>query len=123
SGRRLRKLRTRERVYGMAYDPLREVLAIRTLHRVELLDGQTLESIARWPTPAGLPLLAFSPDGSFLALGGKAEILVIELAIARCLVLPVLGARVLSLAFHPSGGRIVAGCSDGIVRFWNVLPI
>ena len=122
SGKRLNRLRTRERIYGMALDTLRQVLATRTLHYVELIDIRTLKPLERVPAPAGLPLIGFSPDGGVLAMGGKEEVLLLELASKKCVVLPLHSARVLSLAYHPDGTRLTAGCSDGVVRFWELMP-
>ena len=120
TGRKLRRLRTRERIYGMAVDPLKQVVATRTLHSVDLIDAQTLLAIDRLPAPSGLPLISFSPEGSALALGGKEEVLILDLQSKRCFVLPTHGARVVSLAYHPSGFQLAAGCSDGAVRFWDL---
>lgn len=122
SGKKIKRIRSRERIYGMAVDPLREVVATRTLHNVELYDAKTLEPIEKLPAPSGLPLMAFSPDGSVLALGGKEEVLLLELAERRCHIIPVQAARVVSIAYHPSGAHISAGCSDGVVRFWETTP-
>lgn len=122
TGCRLRHVATRERIYGMALDSLRGVVAVRTLHSVLLMDALTLDTIGRLPAPTGLPLIAFSPEGGHLALAGKEEVLLLEIASGNCTVLPVFGARVVSIAFHPAGTHLSAGCSDGQLRFWKCQP-
>ena len=122
TGRSLRRMLKRERIFGMAFDSLRQIMAIRTLHHVDLIDATNFQLVDRFPAPAGLPLMAFSPDGSVLALGGKEEVLMVEFATKQCVVVPLPGARVVSMAFHPSGDRLAVGCSDGVVRFWSMMP-
>jgi len=120
SGRRLRWVRTRERIYGMAYAPFQGIVAVRNLHYIELLDVETLMTLERIPAPTGLPLVAFSPNGGLLAAGGKEEVMLIDMNTKKSELLPVVGARVLTLTFHPGGSTLAAGCSDGVVRFWDV---
>lgn len=120
SGRRLRWVRTRERIYGMAYAPFQGIVAVRNLHYLELLDVETLMTLERIPAPTGLPLVAFSPNGGLLAAGGKEEVMLIDMNTKKSELLPVIGARVLTLTFHPGGSTLAAGCSDGVVRFWDV---
>jgi WD40 repeat protein len=120
TGRTHRRVRSKERIFGMAVASLTGTLAIRTLHRVELKDLETLETFHQMVAPTGLPLMAFSPDGNLLALGGKEEVLLFRPGAPYPEILPTLGARVLSLSFHPAGSFLAAGCSDGVVRFWDV---
>ncbi len=122
TGRRVRSSRTKERIFGMALDPLRGIIAARTLHNILLIEVKSLDILDRLPAPSGLPLIAFSPDGSQLALGGREEVLLLDTTTRKCIVLPVQGARVVSIAFDPMGTRLTAGCSDGQVRFWNPEP-
>ena len=120
SGRKLRRMRSRERIFGMALASIPGTIAVRTLHQVELKQLDTLETFHQMVAPTGLPLMAFSPDGSMLALGGKEEVLLYRNGAQYPEILPTPGARVLSLTFHPAGSFFAAGCSDGIVRFWDV---
>lgn len=121
TGRQKRRITSHERIFGLAVAALSNVVAIRTLHRVELKHLDTLETFSAMVAPSGLPLMAFSPDGSMLALGGKEEVLLFRTGQSLPDVLPTLGPRVLSLAFHPNGAFLAAGGSDGFVRFWDVL--
>jgi WD40 repeat protein len=120
SGRRISRLRTRERIYGMALDAIRNLIATRTLHHVEFIDAEKMLPIERISAPVGLPLIAFSTDGRYLALGGREEIMLLEVGTKQCFVLPIEGARVVSITFHPVESQLAAGCSDGVVRFWDV---
>jgi WD40 repeat protein len=120
SGRKLRRQPSEERIFGMALAPLSGIVAVRTLHTVQLHSLSTLELLDRVPAPTGLPLMSFSPDGSVLALAGREEVLVSAPGDPDAVVLPTTGARVLSLAFHPAGSFLAAGCSDGVIRFWDV---
>lgn len=120
TGRKLRGMRSGERIFGMAVAPWPGIVAIRSLHTVELYSLDRFEALDRLSAPSGLPLMAFSPDGKVLALGGKEEVVLSSLNGAPATVLPTTGARVLSLAFHPAGSFLAAGCSDGVVRFWDV---
>lgn len=120
TGRRRQRMRSRERIFGMAVSALTGLVAIRTLHTVEVLSLESFDLIERFEAPTGLPLMAFSPDGSVLALGGQEEVLLFRVGEDGGWTLPTAGARVLSLAFHPVGSFLSAGCSDGVVRFWDV---
>lgn len=120
TGRRMRRLQSQERIFGMAVAPWPGIVAVRSLHSVDLFWLESFTQFERLPAPSGLPLMAFSPNGSVLAVGGKEEVVLSSLSGAPPVVLSTPGARVLSLAFHPAGSFLAAGCSDGVVRFWDV---
>ena len=119
TGQILRRVVSKERIFGMTLACLTGTIAIRTLHRVELKHLDSLETFKHVVAPTGLPLIAFSPDGSLLALAGKEEVLVYRPGTPHPDILPTTGTRVLSLSFHPAGNFLAAGCADGVVRFWG----
>jgi WD40 repeat protein len=67
-------------------------------------------------------VLAFSPDGSRLAVGrAGGEVLIVDPATGKPSELPrASGSEVIALAFSLDGGHVAAGGLDGDVRIWSL---
>jgi WD40 repeat protein len=75
------------------------------------------------PCPvAGVPAMAFSPDGELLVGGGSDGILQFRDLVADCQSTVRTGhsGRVGSVAFSPDGRTLVSGGSDQGTRLWDV---
>jgi WD40 repeat protein/serine/threonine protein kinase len=67
----------------------------------------------------GIYLVAFSPDGRWLATAGRNEVRVFDTSSWRK-VAAIAGARIRSLSFDPTGPRLAVGTSDGVASIWEV---
>lgn len=63
--------------------------------------------------------VAFHPDGSLLASGGF-DVMLWEVATGKLRLRLNIKARCTSLAFDPTGDRLLIGTHDGIVHVWNI---
>lgn len=120
TGRKIAKRKLDERVYGMAVSPDGRHAVVRTIHGVEAIDTETLETVDRYPTGLGLPLLAFSPDGKRLAICDNVRIGLYEVGDGPIATLEATECRLRSMRFTPDGHSVVAGCSDGALRTWDL---
>ncbi|PMD14340.1 WD40 repeat-like protein [Hyaloscypha hepaticicola] len=85
-----------------------------------LTTGQVTKTLkSRSPLIAGL---AFSPDGSSLALGSEQEntVRLWNLATSQVDILSGHLGRITSVAFSPDGNRLASSSSDHTVRVWNI---
>jgi WD40 repeat protein len=77
--------------------------------------------VGEYAVPFGPPLVALSPDGKQVFFSGTSEIHCANIDDEHLTTsFHVDGASVRSLAMQPSGRAIVAGCSDGSVRYWDL---
>jgi WD40 repeat protein/serine/threonine protein kinase len=67
----------------------------------------------------GFPGLAFSSDGRWLAVTGGGDVRVTDAQTWRP-VLTIRGPRVRSLAFDPTGARLVTGTATGDTAVWDI---
>ncbi len=63
--------------------------------------------------------LAFSPDGKWLAIGGKGNRIQLWKTSGRDIFLENRGDEVRSLAFSPEGEWLAAGGADGTIQLWR----
>jgi len=83
-------------------------------------DATTGEVIAEIRNSASeFPVIAFSADGRWLATTGGDDIRVFD-AQARRQVAIIRGPRIRSLAFDPTGPRLLTGAATGEVAIWSV---
>jgi hypothetical protein len=78
-------------------------------------DGAPLATLAN--DGADFPVLAFSPDGRWLATTGGDEVHVWDTTSWKPTTLPV--RRVHALAWAPAGGRLLTGSMDGDASIWD----
>lgn len=117
SGLKTQRLSSHERFYALATSPIENVIAVRTLHDVKMLDMDSMEIRLAIRVGIGLPLIAFSPDGSKLAVGAEHGIEIHSLREGSAERIELTDATLLSLAFNRSGSLAV-GCSDHSIRIW-----
>ena len=120
TGRKIAKRRLGERAFGMAVSPDGRIAALRTIHGVEAVDLETMETIGQYPVGLGLPLVAFSNDGKRLALGENERVALHEFGNGQIASLDAGESRVRSMKFAPDDASVVAGCSDGALRIWDL---
>jgi WD40 repeat protein len=105
----------------IAYSPDGKLLASRS----GLFDAQTHEKLA--DLPAGLQVhgLAFSPDGTRLAVACRDNTLRLIDVATRQEVVELRGHTqyVHAVAWSPDGTRLVSGSGDGTVRIWDSLSV
>jgi WD40 repeat protein len=66
--------------------------------------------------------LAFTPDGQFLAAGGRDGLIFIWDVLSGKEIKKLHGHtnRINSLAFHPQSGELISADQDGVVRMWRL---
>ncbi len=91
---------------------------------IQLWDVATREAVATWPTASFLAdFLAYSPDGSRLAVGtfgGSLELWDTRTGQRAAMFNGHAGA-IRSVAFSPDGTRLASGGLDGTVRVWDAI--
>lgn len=122
----------RDKLYAVARHPRRDYVLVGGEDRVPYLytmdrpralkiaDDSTL--IRKFEEQDGMILaLAFSPDGSRVAVGGvSAEVAVYDTESgARVATCKGHGGGIFVIAFHPDGGRFATGGFDGVVRVYD----
>lgn len=115
-----------ERVYDLAASRRYPLMAVRTLHEVQVFYISAESPLCIHRVEAGLPLVTFAEDQPLLAFSSEHGIHVAAIDLDDVSNQRVvfkadsIDATVLSIAFSHDGKSIVAGCSDGSVRSWNL---
>ncbi|MFJ3725675.1 hypothetical protein ACIPYQ_24295 [Streptomyces sp. NPDC090045] len=89
---------------------------------VGLWSGETLEFVRQAGGASGFRVsMAFSADGSLLAIGSLDSLDVVDLASGRTVTHPTApGAYIRSMVFHPSDPSLLVSCdSTGQLRLWR----
>jgi WD40 repeat protein len=120
SGRQLERLKLDHKIYAMALLPAENMIATRELYTMSLYSVQPFQKEFEIPAGRGLPNLAASSMSRLIASGEKNRIRIVNLEGQGVRDIHVTDANVLSLAFTSDGNRVIAGCSDGYVRQWDV---
>jgi WD40 repeat protein len=90
--------------------------------QVLLWDAATGDRVARLPSPAGgVYVMAFSPDGKRLALGGQEGLVTVWDLATQQRLLHLKGhlARVSQIGFAADGKALVSGAADGTAKLWE----
>ncbi len=117
----LKQMGVKDRIYGFSSTPNGEVVAVRHLFETDILAFESGQTLASFKVGRGLPLVRMSPDATCVALGSKHEIAIYGLgSSSRHTTFPIVEAELISLNFDASGRQIIAGCSDGRVRIWQI---
>ncbi len=132
----------RRHAHGLLFSPDGRFLAVLGGGKpVDVLDADTLESVATLPETAGKGRVAFSPDGRLLALAARDTVVLRETATWQA-VSALTGddgallrwemsrdgravdrhraQHVTSLAFHPEGNTLAVGSVRTTVALWSV---
>lgn len=115
-----------ERVYGLAASKVLPLMAIRTLHEVQLFDLQADSPVSMFPVEPGMPLVSFAANAPLLGFSSEHGIEVVKIDpsdYSRTEVIfrsRALDTTLLSITFTPDADKIVAGCGDGTVRAWKL---
>ena len=94
---------------------------------VHILDWRSGQNIISLPFPGGVERMTWSPDGKYLAIGGKIpdvhlwdiDTALAQGALGQKRVLTGHTADVRNLVFDPSGERLASASGDGTSRIWE----
>lgn len=118
--RKLTRKRLNERIYGFTAAPIAGRVCLRSIHSVDIWDVDSDTLVASHPVPFGPPLIATTADGKEIFIGGTTEITSISLEDGATQSFKIEGASVRALALQPDDKALVAGCSDGSLRIWDL---
>jgi WD40 repeat protein len=122
SGEKTWKFSLGTKVCNVVASETEPIAAIRTLHRVFLLDCKSLQIISSAPTLHGSPTLAMSTDGQYVAAGDMTGVSVFDQKGSLVDRFPQISARTLAIAFLPGARTLAIGSSDGTVVLWMFTP-
>jgi WD40 repeat protein/serine/threonine protein kinase len=87
---------------------------------VHVWDAETGTQVAELGNDAAeMALVAFSADGHWLASSGRDEVRVFDTSTWRR-ASTIVGPRIRSLSFDPTGPRLAVGTDDGVASIWEV---
>jgi WD40 repeat protein len=87
---------------------------------VHVWDADTGQQIAELDNDGSeMALLAFSADGRWIATSGRDEVRVFDTSSWRQ-VTAIVGPRIRSLGFDPTGPRLAVGTNDGVAAIWQI---
>jgi WD40 repeat protein len=120
SGQEIRKLSIGRPLWSVKYDPQGRRLAVGSGH-VDVRDAETGEVVFKGAPLDGLGVLAWRPDGKWLAVGTTPDVHLFEVAPAegRHLVLHGHRSAIIGLQFHPQGQLLASTSWDGTTRLWD----
>jgi WD40 repeat protein len=108
-------------IHRIAFSPDNSCVAThRNQWALQLWHPVTGKQVAEW-TEAGGDVIAFSPDGRFIAIGGYRDVVIWDVAV-RAEVMRFAGHRaaVNALAFEPRGRVLVSASADGTLLVWDL---
>ncbi len=111
---------SKERIYGMAVSSDGRFVALRRLYSTVVYDIVSGEPLAEHKQGRGLPLVCFAPGSHVFALGTQHAIHVYDLVDGGHQRLGLDDAELISLSFVSDRKQVVAGCSDGRIRRWDL---
>lgn len=110
----------RNRFIAMAVHPVLPFVACRSLESVFIFDPLTGKSRGGFSAGYGLPLLSFRPLDKSLAVANLDQVSIKDFEGRTLQSFNLSGRRCTSLAWHPMGGQLAIGCSDGDLLTLNV---
>jgi WD40 repeat protein len=109
-----------EKIHNFTVHPSESVAAVRTLNEVQILDLANEVTIGRLAAPLSLPVQAFRPGRSEIAIGSYGAVQLFSYQGVELQRFDLEGRRATSVAWSADGSRLAAGCGDGSVRVFAV---
>lgn len=119
NGTKLSKYRPTRKVFALDASPIENVIAYRTLHEIQIWDGNSGQQMGLAETPAGLPTLSFSPTAKYLAFGHESGIKLVDFE-GKLVGEYDSGAQVKTVQFTPDGNHVAFSTSDGKLKLWPI---
>lgn len=120
TGRTLERSKLDHKIYAMACLPSEGMVVTRELYTLSLYQAAPLQKEFEIPAGRGLPTVAVNRFNNLIASGEKNRIRLVNLEGQGVRDIHVPDVDVISLAFTGDGNQVIAGCSDGSLRHWDV---
>ncbi len=119
TGDAIHRWQVKDKIFAMSVSPVEPLVATRELHTMSIYHTDRFEKVCSLPAERGLPGLAFCPRGDIMASGEKSRVRLINMECQGVQDFHAPSKTILTVAFTPDGGKLVAGCSDGEVISWD----
>lgn len=118
TGRKLEKTRFPDKIFALIQIPRQDRLAVRSLEHLSVWSIQDRAVLYQVQMGVGLPTLAVSPSGEYIACGDISGVTIFNSKLEQ-LVRLTMRARVISLAFSPMQEDLAVGTSLGTVAIFR----
>jgi len=105
-----------EKIFNFTVHPSQSIAAVRTLNDIQILDLAQELTIAKFPSPLALPVLAFRPGHSEIVVGSPGAAVLFNYEGVQQQLFDLDGRRATSVAWSVDGNTLAFGCGDGSVK-------
>lgn len=108
-------------LHGLSVHPSEPLALVRTLHRLRLVNLETMEMLFDEKAPVGLPIAAIQPGTGAIAIANEHRVQLMDLSGRWIDELDLIDARVTCVSWSPDGSQLAVGSSDLAVRVFQMI--